>query len=515
MPTPRIRTKRLLAAPAGLCAVITLFRQDERGGITIMGLLLLISMLVVGGMAVDFMMFEARRATLQGVTDRSVLAAAKLGEDFATEAEAEAHATSVVLDYFAISGQTANLAGAPLVNASGQSRSVTVDANLGVSTNYLRLIGMDRLETGVTSSAIEGTSDIEISLVLDTSGSMGTIDTGQTQSRMDFLQTAATDFVTTLLDPQYEDQISISLVSYSEHVNLGDDIYDAINAANPRTVDLSTGAQFNNPSRCVDIPDAEFDNTEWNNATITYKQVEHYDPWGNDNIAGPIQTICPTVASSAIIPLSQNATALNLAIDALEPYTNTSIHSGVKWGITLLDPTFRPILSTISSIDPAFRGVRPTNYPAPENALDTIKYVVLMTDGDNVAGYRLRDSGYNSVLKRTYWANSSYNYWNNHKAASPFPSYTFETTGKTATQKDTLMQSICTAARNQGIIIYAISMREAELDVNGDPILTSGAQQMQSCASSIENHFFETSASDVSDVFETIANQITDLRLSQ
>jgi hypothetical protein len=54
----------------------------------------------------------------------------------------------------------------------------------------------------VTSSAIEGTSDIEISLVLDTPVSMGTVDAGQTQRRMGFLQTAASDFVTTLLNPE-------------------------------------------------------------------------------------------------------------------------------------------------------------------------------------------------------------------------------------------------------------------------------------------------------------------------
>ena len=138
-----------------------------------------------------------------------------------------------------------------------------------------------------------------------------------------------------------------------------------------------------------------------------------------------------------------------------------------------------------------------------------------MTDGDNVAGYRLWPSGYNTVVKRRYWANSSYNYWNIRRGASPFPGYTFETTGNSAAQKDTLMQSICAAARDKGIVIYAISMRESVLDANGNPILSSGSQQMQSCASSIENHFFETSASEVSDVFETIANQITTLRLSQ
>jgi Flp pilus assembly protein TadG len=502
------------------CLIVRFSREDQ-GGITIMGLLLLISMLVVGGMAVDFMMFEARRATLQGVTDRSVLAAAKLGQDFETEEEAKAYASSVVLDYFEIAGQTSKLSGTPDIEVSGQSRSVTVDADLNIGTNYLRLIGIDRLETEVTSSAIEGTSDIEISLVLDTSGSMGTVDSGQTKSRMDFLEEAATDFVTTLLDEEYEDQISISLVSYSAHVNLGSDIYNAINAENPRMVDPVTGDQFVNPSLCVDVPNSEFTKTTWNNL-ITYNQVEHYDPYGKPFIAAPVTPICPLNAANQIIPLSQDPVKLNEAIVALQPHTTTSIHAGVKWGVTLLDPSFRPILGTISTIDDAFRGVRPTNYPAPEDALDTIKYVVLMTDGDNVRGYRLTDGAYDTVLKRTYWANSSWRYWIYHRSSSPFPNGYFETVGisgnssnPAVTTKDTLMASVCTAAKEKGIVIYSISMREAQFDSDGDPIITRGATQMRACASSFENHFFETSASDVSAVFETIANQITDLRLNQ
>ena len=61
----RLRTRYLRA-----------FGRDEDGEIIILTLILLVVMLVVGGMGVDFMRFEARRVVLQSVSDRAVLAAA-------------------------------------------------------------------------------------------------------------------------------------------------------------------------------------------------------------------------------------------------------------------------------------------------------------------------------------------------------------------------------------------------------------------------------------------------------
>ena len=471
------------------------FLQDEAGSITILGLLLLVLMLFVGAMAVDFMRFESRRARLQSVADRAVLAAAKLDQQL--------DAAEVVRGYFDAEGHAGALVGDPVIDSSGAMRSVAVTAQLELNTFFLRLMGMNTLRTVVASSAIEGTSNIEISLILDTSGSMGRRIAGG-GTRMDALQAAANDFVDALLIPDYEDQISISLVSYSEHVSLGNDIYNAINATDPVLVDPD-GTTFANPARCVDVPVSDFKTTAFDNSK-RYEQVEHYDAAGRAGHPGPDLPICPVKAQDGIIPLSQSASTLKGAINALEPQTNTSIHAGLKWGVTLLDPTFRSILNTIPSIDPEFRGDRPSDYTDSNGAIETVKYVVLMTDGENVQGYRLiKSAGYATAAHRQYWANSNYNRWNNNRRNSPFPTYNFEEPGLSAATKNTLMQDICQAAKDAGIVIYTIAMEAT----------TGGEAEMKACASSPDNHYFETSAADVANAFQRIARQITDLRLNQ
>jgi Flp pilus assembly protein TadG len=140
------------------------FGRDEDGSIIILTILLLIIMLVLGGMAVDFMRYEARRAALQSVSDRAVLAAANLNQTVNSRA--------VVEDYFAKAGFTSAIVGTPTVVDGGNSRTVSVTSQVDVNTFYLRLIGIDTLQAPARSSATEGVGKVEISLVLDVSGSM-------------------------------------------------------------------------------------------------------------------------------------------------------------------------------------------------------------------------------------------------------------------------------------------------------------------------------------------------------
>ena len=49
------------------------FRDDEEGAMIAFSLLMLIMLLIIGGMAVDFMRFESRRTLMQGTVDRAVL----------------------------------------------------------------------------------------------------------------------------------------------------------------------------------------------------------------------------------------------------------------------------------------------------------------------------------------------------------------------------------------------------------------------------------------------------------
>jgi hypothetical protein len=352
------------------------------------------------------------------------------------------------------------------------------------------------------------------------------------------LQEAAGNFIDELLTEEYEDQISMSLVAYSQQVNIGDAIFDQLTLTEGTTIfenpddallpeDERTDNFYTNMSRCVDFEDTEFTTTTFD-TTRPYQQVEafdHYSGSGTDWLRRPL---CPATVDGGmqtqIIPLSQDGTALKNAINSYEPTTFTAIHLGMKWGVSLLDPSMRDLFETADGIDPEFAGERPSNYSANDEGISTVKYVVLMTDGVNVAGKRLRrgtatghdadEDFYSTVTQRLIWSTYPHNYWESNydditdDYDNPFEidnswereendiSYTSYTSGTANTQLD----SICTAAKSQDITVFAIAMG-------------SGSSVMESCASS-SAHYFTTQGDELTAIFAAIAEQITELRLS-
>lgn len=486
------------------------FGRSEDGSVIILTLLLLITMLVMGGMAVDFMRFEARRATLQSVSDRAVLAAANLDQALDSKA--------VVVDYFEKAGFPTAIVGEPIVDNMAGTRAVRVDSRIDLNTFYLRLIGIDQLEVPAQSAAVEGTGNVEVSLVLDISGSMSTTVAGTGRTRMQLLREAASRFVDALIKPEYEDQISMSLVSYSQHVNVGNGIFNALTTT-PATL-TSTGyvdsslvaadgtvngqPSYTNPSRCVDFLPSEFATTTFD-TDRTYQQVERLEFYSNRNANNIIRPLCPQESFEGIIPLTQNGTVLKQAINQFVPTTFTSIHLGMKWGVSLLDPSMRDLLAGVPGVDPAFAGVRPMDYSSASNAVNTVKYVVLMTDGENVAGRRLRPNMLTRFDVVPGLGAVTFERWRQN---SPLPTNQkrlndITHTPISAAQNNIWMQQICTAAKQQNMIIFTIAM--------GAP--AGGEAQMRACASS-PAHYFQTEGGALNDIFDAIARQITDLRLS-
>ena len=105
-----------------------------------------------------------------------------------------------------------------------------------------------------------------------------------------------------------------------------------------------------------------------------------------------------------------------------------------------------------------------------------------------------------------YWAENNYSYhWRRVQWGWNWSYYRNLYTEQfyTPDQGDTYMQSMCNAAKNQGIIIFTIAMGAT----------AHGEQEMRSCASST-GHFYATSGAELVAIFEAIAKQITDLRLT-
>ena len=225
------------------------FMRDENGGITILTLLLLFTMLVLGGMAVDFMRFESQRAQLQSVADRAVLSAAELNQTLDPK--------DVVTDFFEKAGYADHIIGEPTVEDTSGNRFVSVASEIDVNTFYLRLIGIDTLTAPARSSAIEGTGNVEVSLILDISWSMRLDVPSEGKTRIELLRTAAQDFIDDLLLPEYANQISVNLIPYSQQVRLNDELFAAINTSPTGVTDYDGGgnvaAQHTNNAKCIDF----------------------------------------------------------------------------------------------------------------------------------------------------------------------------------------------------------------------------------------------------------------------
>ena len=486
------------------------FRDDESGSVIVFTLFILVLMLIVGGMAVDFMRFESRRSKLQGITDRAVLAAADLDQS--------RDPADVVRDYFVKAGMGSNLKGDPQVSpASLNRREVTAYGELRMNTFFLKLIGINHLTAGSAATAIEGVGNIEISLVIDISGSMREVIPGTTVTRIARLREASTNFVNTLLIDDHKDRVSISLVPYSEHVGIGKDMFALFNMN--KLHDFSYCVEFENAAyggTAIDPTVLREQAQQWQfNPTIDADGDGDWDPGATSGyyIRDIVMPICPTESYEQIVPISQNAALLTGNIAQLTPRAGTSIFLGMKWGVALLDPSMRATYNALPSgqRDAAF-AARPVNYATTDAPNNTRKYIVLMSDGQNDNSNRLKASKYNTPSKRAHWAFENFPYyWSTDIQYQTDYSHWMDPF-YTASQGDTLLKNICNATKSSpsNITIYTIAMG-TDSDPDED---ARGKAALSDCASS-PSMFYQTSGAELVAIFDDIAEQITDLRLTQ
>jgi len=505
------------------------FRTNEDGSLIIFSLFLFVIIMIVGGLAVDTIRHETTRAKLQYTVDRAVLAAADL--------EQTLPAQQVVDDYFAKAG----LSQFPVTVTVDQGFNFRrVDALLTgtVDTLFMNMLGVKTLSAPAQSAAMEGIMDVEISLVLDVSGSMNS------NNRLTLLKKAAKDFVDAVIPVgATEKNVSISIIPFATQVNAGAGLLDYYNVTNEH-----------NYSNCVDFQSSDFD-TSALSTTQALQRTGHFDPWSYSRPSPSVYYVCNPDASREIVPWSDDPVVLKAAIDGLVAGGNTSIDVGTKWGTALLDPSSQSIVTdkiAKNKVHPDFAG-RPMNY----NVKNILKVMVVMSDGQNTGQYYLKD-GYEKGLSKTYldangsgisddrysqysaaysdyyhmsrnryysypdggsdavrlsypeifnlmsvtyWAyrlksradGGSYSYWANQVYGA--------VAGST---KNARSSAICGAAKDQGILVFTIGM---ETYGQGDATLLD-------CASS-SAHFFDVNGVEISEAFNAIAAKINQLKLVQ
>ena len=384
------------------------FHRAEDGTLILYGLHIFVAMLFMAGVALDLMRFEERRTVLQATLDRAVLAAADMDQTIECK--------QVVRDWFTKAGEEAPKDSAIHCTKNEFGSQVSVDSSADMQTWFMNLYGIDipKMITTASGTAEEKIGSVEISLVLDVSGSMNS------SNRLINLKPAAKSFVDQMFDNIEPGKISMSIITYSTQVALGPDLIKYFDTTAEHT--SSTCLEFNASdfsstalqpkSTPVGMPPAPTDRK--------YQLNGHFDPFYTSLVntaAHPSGTLmnCPPNAASDrnILPFSGSRSALKAKIDSLVADGNTSIDLGVKWGAALLDPSMQSVATamiTEGKVPSNFAG-RPYDYTKADGSKNTevLKVLVVMTDGENTTEYKLKDvgSGYDSGPSRLYRSNTS------------------------------------------------------------------------------------------------------------
>ena len=452
------------------------FARDEDGAMTIFAIMMFLMMLMVAGMGVDLMHNEMQRTKMQNTIDRAVLAAADLDQTL--------DPVELVNDYFDKAGVDGYLSEVT-VDQGLNFRTVKATASATTATQFMSYFGVNELSTPAASGAEERISNVEISLVLDISGSMGN------NSRIHNMRNAAKTFVDLVIKDETEDLISVSLVPYTAQSNAGKDIFNELNIT-----------KRHGYSYCVDFEISDF-NTTVIDTNKKYEQMQHFERgwssyWSNQSISNPT---CPKQSDEEVKPISQNKAALKSTIGSYSARSNTAINLGMKWGVTLLDPSFQPVTQKLKNKG-KIEGVF-VNRPASYYDEETLKTIVLMTDGVNVDTVRIADKRYNSNSERVHWNRNAldrYLYYN----VPSWKRHKWMYTKYTASQANSMLSNICSAAKGKGIVIWSV----------GFEVTDASANIMRSCASS-PSHFFRVEGVEITEAFQAIASQINQLRLVQ
>ena len=299
---------------------------------------LMILTIVIGlGVSVD--MARGTRVSFDagGALDAAALAAAK---SLRLENTGDAELLTLANQYF-----DANFDGLPLrernISASVDriNHGVTLTADLSIDSTLAGIIGQDTIQIRTQSQAIYDVRNVELSMMLDVSGSM-------LGSKIAELKSAASDLVDILMDANGNgSDHKIAIAPFSTSVNAG-------------AYATSIGTRFDRRGRAY--AGAYSTCLTDRSGTAAFTDANPF------NGAFIMRTSsCP---ASSVLPLTNNRDDILAHIDALRATGNTAGHLGVSWAWYLLSPNWAPLWPADSA-------------PVAYGNAEYQKVAILMTDG--------------------------------------------------------------------------------------------------------------------------------------
>jgi len=198
---------------------------------------------------------------------------------------------------------------------------------------------------------------------------------------------------------------------------------------------------------------------------------------------------CP---ATPILPLNNVRQTVKDQIDDMIASGSTNIEQGTIWGFHSLSPT-----------QPLTEG---TDYDEA-----TSKILIIMTDGENNPNY---DYYSNTPYGNTSWTAWGYRVNKRLLTESTTPKDSAATQAEVIAEVNRRTVLACTNAKAEGIIVYTIGLSAPN---------NTTIQMLKDCANPSEvvdgqnrNYwYFPNDSSELTDVFEEIASQLSELRLAQ
>ena len=337
------------------------FSRDHDGTVAVLFGLSCVVLVGLIGLAVDTSRYYNYSSKMQQALDAATLAGAKmLPDDSVSDGDIEALIQAHFTASMATAGIAANSLMTPAITIDRSKNSVTSQGSAKLPAMVSKFItGKGYVDTNLASKAIFDMKKIELSMVLDITGSMNT------NNKLADMKVAAKDIVDELFNVSLsEDGIRIALAPYSASVNAGQYASAVTNV--PPTTSCS---RVDHEWRCKDVAGVDQDTCvverQGPNAATAAAPVGA-DKLPNVPAPTPSGYSCPPSTVLGLQGKSQQAEVTS-TIDSYLAVGATAGHIGTAWGWYLLSPDWS--------------GVLEHSAPKPYSDALVSKYMIVMTDG--------------------------------------------------------------------------------------------------------------------------------------
>lgn len=436
-----------------LTAFLRRWVSDTRGNYAIMFALALVPILIAIGAAIDISQAYVVKQRMTRALDDAGLAVGGMTGLTATQIQTYAQ------NYFNANYPASKIGVPGTVSVTTSGNLVNLSVSATMPTSIMSIVGINTINISASSQITKMGKKLEVILVLDNTGSMSS------SNKLTTLKTAAKNLISTVSAAAVNvGDVKIGIVPFTTAVNVGS---SNVSATWLKWTYAPTNASCTTKNGNVTCTQASATTSKTGWSGCVTDRDQSYDiavtvpstsnaatlyPADGDNLGSGTNIYNDSCSLQPLMPLSTDWTSLNSEITAMQAGGATNTTIGLVWGWQML--TQGATLSVAAAPDPTKLN----------------KVIVFLTDGDNTY--------YRAGIGSCDGSND-------------------------CTGADTRTSLVCTAIKNAGIQIYTVRV----MDGNGT--------LLQNCASDPTMYYSVTAASQLTSVFATIAQALSNLRISQ